>query len=108
MRTWLYLGFAILTEVSGTTMMKLSRGFERPQFFAIALVCYLGTLSMLTLALKGLPMGVVYAVWAGVGTSLAALVGLVVFKEPLTAMRLGGVALVAAGVVLINLQKAAS
>jgi small multidrug resistance pump len=99
---WLFLAGAILSEVSGTTFMKLSRGFERPGFGAAAVACYACTLAMLTLALKRFELGTAYAIWSGCGISLATLLGVLIFRERLDLQKIVGILLVAAGAVVLN------
>ena len=99
---WFFLAGAILSEVSGTTFMKLSKGFERPLWAAAAVACYVGTLAMLTLALKRLEMGTVYAIWSGVGITATTLIGVAIFRESLTPPKIVGAILIAAGAIILN------
>ncbi|MFY9553656.1 MAG: multidrug efflux SMR transporter [Blastocatellia bacterium] len=101
--TWLYLVLAILLEVSGTTCMKLSDGFTKVVPSILLFVFYTLSFGMLTLALKRLDVSVAYAVWSGVGTALIATIGVLWFKEPLTALKLISLALIIVGVVALNL-----
>ena len=64
----LLLSVAIVSEVLGTTFMKLSEGFTRPMFGIVTAVCYILSFAMLTLALKDLSLGMAYGIWGGVGT----------------------------------------
>jgi small multidrug resistance pump len=102
------LAAAIALEVAGTTSMKLSEGFTRLVPSVAMAVCYVGSLAMLTLALRTIALGTAYAIWAGVGTALVAGVGVVVFREPLSALRVAGVACVIAGVVALHLAERSS
>jgi small multidrug resistance pump len=95
---WLFLSTAILFEVAGITAMKLSRGFTEPVPSLAVLVFYVLSAAAVILALKRLDLSVTYAVWSGVGTALAALIGVVYFREPLTALKLASLALVVLGV----------
>ena len=101
--TWLYLGFAILLEVAGTTCMKLSEGFTKLMPSILLFVFYTLSFGMLTLALKRIDVSVAYAVWSGVGTALIATIGVLWFKEPMTALKLISLALIIVGVVGLNL-----
>jgi small multidrug resistance pump len=99
----LFLLLAILFEVSGTTCMKLSQGFTR-LWPSIGLgVFYAVSLVFLTLALKRIDVSVAYAVWSGLGTALIAVIGIAVFREPLTALKAGSIVLIILGVVGLNL-----
>ncbi|HEY3490423.1 MAG TPA: multidrug efflux SMR transporter [Candidatus Deferrimicrobiaceae bacterium] len=100
----LLLALAILLEVSGTTCMKLSVGFTRPLPTVLVLLFYVGSFTALSITLKTLPVSVVYAIWSGVGTVLVAAVGMIWFKESLTALKVVSIALIVAGVVGLNLS----
>jgi small multidrug resistance pump len=67
MNAWIYLGFAIALEIAGTFLLKLSHGFERWQWGALSIACYSGCFMMMAPAMKVLPVGVVYAIWSGIG-----------------------------------------
>lgn len=101
---WTYLVLAILLEVSGTTCMKLSEGFTRTVPSILLFVFYSLSFGMLTLALKRIDVSVAYAVWSGVGTALIATIGVLWFKEPITALKLISLALIIGGVVGLNLS----
>ena len=102
--TWVYLGLAILLEVSGTTCMKLSEGFTKTVPSILLFVFYTLSFGMLTLALKKFDVSIAYAVWSGVGTALIASIGVLWFKEPATAMKLVSLGLIILGVVGLNLS----
>jgi small multidrug resistance pump len=102
--TWLYLTLAIVLEVSGTTCMKLSEGFTKLGPSILLVVFYTLSFGMLTLALKRLDVSIAYAVWSGVGTALIAAIGVLWFKEPVTALKLISLGLIIAGVVGLNLS----
>jgi small multidrug resistance pump len=96
---WWLLAAAILFEIAGTTCMKLSDGFMRPLPSVLLIIFYLIAFSALTLCLKTIDMGIAYAIWAGVGTALAAVIGFVYFREPASALKLVCIALILIGVV---------
>jgi small multidrug resistance pump len=83
--------------------MKLSRGFTEPVPSLAVLVFYVLSAAAVILALKRLDLSVTYAVWSGVGTALAALIGVVYFREPVTALKLASLALVVLGVAGLSL-----
>lgn len=93
-----YLTVAILLEVAGTTCMKLSNGFTRLLPSVLMFVLYLFSIISLTLALKKIDVSVAYAVWSGLGTALIATVGILWFKEPLTALKIISIGLIIIGV----------
>lgn len=99
---YLWLAIAIIAEVFGSSMLKLAEGFTRllPSIGVVAgyAVAFYG----LSLALKELPLGVAYAIWAGVGTALTALVGIIFYKETLHIKKAIGILLIIGGVVLLN------
>ena len=103
MNAWILLGFAIVTEVAGTTALKLSRGFEVWQWTMPVAVCYALSFYLLALALKRIEVGVAYAIWAGVGTALIALVGIALFHESMNWLKAASIAAIIAGVVGLNL-----
>jgi small multidrug resistance pump len=100
--SWIYLIAAILFEVSGTTCMKLSQGFTRLVPSVLIFVFYGLCFSCLTLALKRTEVSVAYSVWAGLGTVLIAIIGIIWFRESATFIKLLSIALIVAGVIGIN------
>lgn len=104
---WTYLTLAILFEVAGTTCMKLSAGFTKPAAAIWMGILYAVCFFFLTLALKKVDVSVAYAVWSGVGTALIASIGVLYFREPLTALKILGLAAIVFGVVALNLEGAA-
>lgn len=100
---WIYLVLAILTEVAGTTSMKASQGFTRFLPSILIFVFYGFSLVLLTLSLKRLDVSLAYAVWSGMGTALIATIGILWFREPMTAVKLVSLALIIIGVVGLNL-----
>jgi small multidrug resistance pump len=99
---YLLLGVAIAAELFGTTALKLSAGFTRPGPSAAVVVGYAVSFYLVGLALEDLPVGVVYGTWSAVGIVGITLVGVVAFDEPVDAAGLVGVALVVAGVYVLN------
>ena len=100
---WLLLSAAILLEVAGITAMKLSRGFTEPIPSLAVAVFYVLSAGAVILALKRLDLSVTYAIWSGVGTALAALIGIVYFREPFTLLKAASLALVVLGVAGLSL-----
>jgi small multidrug resistance pump len=104
---WLFLAGAIITEVIATTALKLSEGFTRLVPSIVVVVGYLAAFGMLSQALtRGMGIGVAYGVWAAVGVALVAVVGATFFGEGMTLVQVGGIALVIAGVLAIELGAA--
>jgi small multidrug resistance pump len=100
--SWIYLIAAILFEVSGTTCMKLSEGFTKLVPSVLIFVFYGLCFSFLTLALKRIEVSVAYSVWAGLGTVLIAIIGIIWFRESATFIKLLSIALIIMGVIGIN------
>jgi small multidrug resistance pump len=101
---WLYLGLAIILEVSGTTSMKLSNGFTKLIPSLVMFIFYILSFVSLTFAIKKIDIGVAYAVWSGLGTAFIGLIGIGLFKEPATAVKFIFLGLIIVGVVGLNLS----
>jgi small multidrug resistance pump len=102
--SYVYLVLAIGCEVAGTTCMKLSESFTKPIPSILLFVLYGLSLALLTLALRGIPVGVAYAVWAGLGTAAIAVIATIAFHEPLNTMKVVCLTLIVVGVVGLNLS----
>jgi small multidrug resistance pump len=100
---WLMLSAAILAEVLGTTAMKYSDGFSKlwPSLGTVA--GYAVAFALLAQTLKTMSVGTAYAVWSGAGTAAIAAIGMIFLGETASAARLVGIALVVAGVIVLNL-----
>ncbi len=96
---WFYLVVAILLEVTGTTFMKLSSGFTRLAPSCLMVAFYILSFSALTLAVKRIEISTAYAIWSGVGTALIAVIGIMIFKETLTPVKILSILLIIVGVV---------
>ncbi|GAA5065492.1 small multidrug resistance pump [Thermocatellispora tengchongensis] len=105
--TWLLLAAAIATEVLATSALKLSDGLAHKGWTAVVVLGYLASFTLLAQALKlKLEVGIAYAIWSGVGTAAIALIGAAFLGETLTLAKAGGIALIIAGVVVLNLSGA--
>ncbi|HWW73345.1 MAG TPA: SMR family transporter [Duganella sp.] len=107
MNKWLMLGIAIVAETIATSALKSSDGFSRLVPSAIVLVGYGVAFYFLSLTLRSIPVGIAYAVWSGVGIVLITTVGWAVFGQKLDAPALIGMALIVAGVVIMNVFSSA-
>jgi len=106
MNPWLILSLAILLEVCGTVCLKLSHGFSR-LLPSIGVVCfYLGSFAVIAQSLKTLEVGIAYAIWAGVGTALIAVVGILAFGESVTAFKILGLLMIIGGTFLLRMASA--
>jgi small multidrug resistance pump len=99
----LILLLAIVSEVVGTVALKASEGFARLGPSLLVLIGYGLTFYLLGLALKQIPLGVAYAIWSGLGTAGAVLAGVLLWRESLNLAGIIGIALIVAGVLLLNL-----
>ena len=95
---------AIVLEVAGTTAMKMSDGFTKTVPSVLMFVFYILSLVALTYALKKFDMSMAYAIWAGFGTALITVVGIYFFKEPVSVVKIGSIALIIVGVVGLHLS----
>jgi small multidrug resistance pump len=102
---WFYLALAILCEVVGTTCIKLSDGFKNTSPSVMIFIFYGIAFFFLSLAVKKIDISVSYAIWSGVGTALIAMIGVFLFKESMTTIKLISITLIIAGVVGLNLGK---
>jgi small multidrug resistance pump len=103
MQSWLILSAAIVCEVVATMMMELSQSLTRWRWVPPMLLFYVLALLGLALALRTLEVGIAYAVWAGAGTLLIAMLGVIFFKESMSMMKMLSMVLVIAGIVGLNL-----
>src|SRR5512135_2864773 len=103
---WLYLLIAILTEVVGTSLMKVSQGLTRLIPTIAMFVLYGISFVFMALALKKIEVGIAYAIWSGLGTALIAMIGIAWFRESISVPKLVGILLIIGGVVLLNLRGA--
>jgi small multidrug resistance pump len=103
MMHWLVLAVAIVVEVIATTALKSSDGFTRLWPSLLAVAGYGTAIYLLSLTLETIPVGIVYAVWSGVGIVLIALAATLFLGQRLDAPAMLGMALIVSGVVVIHL-----
>ncbi|AFM00034.1 cation/cationic drug transporter [Desulfitobacterium dehalogenans ATCC 51507] len=101
---WVYLALAILLEIFGTTLMKMSDGLTKMLPTAGMFLAYALCFGSLALALKKIPVSVAYAVWSGVGIVIISVIGILVFKETINTLKVVSIVLIVAGVVGLNLS----
>lgn len=102
MQPWIFLAVAIVSEVIATSFLKAAEGFTRLWPSLIVVAGYLLAFYLLSLTLKTIPVGVAYAIWSGVGIVLIALSGWLFLGQSLDTPALIGLALIIAGVAVIN------
>jgi small multidrug resistance pump len=99
---YFYLFLAIACEVTATTSLKASAQFTKPFPTIVVVVGYSASFYLLTLCLRTISVGVAYAVWAGLGIVLVALLGFLVYGQKLDAPAFVGIGLIVSGVVVLN------
>ena len=99
---YVHLALAIVAEVIGTTALASSQGFTRPLPSTVVVVGYAAAFYFLSLCLRHMSVGIAYAIWAGAGIVLIAILGLLVHGQRLDAPAVIGLGLIVAGVVVIN------
>ncbi|MER7441793.1 multidrug efflux SMR transporter [Micromonospora avicenniae] len=103
---YVLLGIAIAAEVMATSLLKATAGFTRLGPTLACLGGYGLAFVLLSQAVKQIPVGVAYALWSGLGTATIVAIGAVFLGEPVGAVKLAGIALIIAGVVIVNLTGA--
>ena len=95
---WLYLIVAGLFEIVWAIALKYAAGFTQLWPSVIAVAGMIVSVLLLELAMRDLQVGTAYAVWTGIGTVGAAILGMILFQEPATAVRLGSIGLIVCGI----------
>ncbi|WP_350979358.1 multidrug efflux SMR transporter [Shewanella sp. AC34-MNA-CIBAN-0136] len=103
MKSWIFLSVAILTEVVATSALKASDGFSKLAPSIVVIVGYVLSFYFLSLALKGIPVGIAYATWAGLGIVLITAIAWVMYGQKLDLGALVGMTFILIGVVVMNL-----
>lgn len=103
LQAWLMLAGAIAAEVVATSTMKLTEGFTRPLPTLAVLAGYACAFWLLAQVVQRLELGVVYAVWCGVGMAVVAVVGVVVYGEGVSLLKVAGIASIVLGTALLSL-----
>ncbi len=102
MTNWVFLAMAIVAEVVATSSLKASEGFNRLWPSLVVVVGYGVAFYLLGLALRTIPVGTAYAIWAGLGIVLVAAAGWLVFGQKLDAWGIVGMVLIVSGVFVLN------
>ena len=100
---YIYLIVAVVAETVGTTALQASQQFTRALPSAVVVVSYAIAFWLLSLALRHMPVGIVYAIWSGLGIVLIAVIGLVVFGQRLDLPAILGLTLILTGIAVIHL-----
>lgn len=102
MNPWIALWIAIVSEVVGTLALKASEGLTRVVPTILVVLGYGAAFYFLSLALKTIPVGVVYAIWSGAGLALITVAAWLLFDQALDGAALGGLGLILAGIVVLQ------
>lgn len=100
---YIYLALAIVTEVIGTTLLKSTEEFTKLIPSVIVVIAYISSFYFLTLTLRSIPVGIAYAVWAGLGIFLVTLFAAIIYKQIPDTATVIGMGLIVIGVVIIHL-----
>ena len=92
-----------LFEIGWAVGLKYTNGFTRPLATAITAICLVVSMTLLGLAVRHLPLGTAYAVWTGIGTVGTAVLGMLLFQEPVTVARLAFIGLIVTGILGLRL-----
>lgn len=105
---YIFLSIAIASEIVATSLLKFTEGFTRLWATLACLAMYGIAFFMLSLAVRDIPVGVAYALWSGLGTAAIVAVGAAFLGEPITLVKVLGISLIVAGVLVLNLGGASS
>jgi small multidrug resistance pump len=104
MLAWVLLAVAIATEVVGTLALRASDGMSHLVPAIIVIVGYVASFALLAVVLKTMPVGIVYAIWSAVGVALVAVLGKLIFDDPVPPLAMIGIVLIIGGVVMVSLS----
>ena len=103
MSTYIYLAIAIIAEVTATSTLKLSEEFTKPIHSLVVIIAFGVSLYFMTLTLRTLPVGIMYAFWSGFGIILVTLISILLYKQTPDFPAMIGMALIIVGVSTISL-----
>ena len=102
--SWLILLLAGLFEVAWAIGLKYTDGFTRPLPTLLTVCAIIVSLALLSLAMKGLPLGTAYAIWTGIGAIGTLIAGVILFGEPITLLRMASAALIICGLIGLKIS----
>lgn len=108
MKSWIFLFVAITAEVIATSALKSSEGFTKPSASIVVILSYIIAFYCLSMTLKTIPVGIVYAIWSGVGIVLIATFAWFFYDQKLDLWGIIGIALIMCGVLILNLLSKSS
>jgi quaternary ammonium compound-resistance protein SugE len=101
---WLILAGAGILEIAWAVGLKYAEGFTRFWPSVLTILSMIASMGLLGLAVRTLPLGTAYAVWTGIGTLGTAVLGVLLFREPATALRMASIILIVAGIVGVKVS----
>lgn len=102
--SWFLIAASVLAEVLGTIALRYADGFTRPLPSLTVVLSYSAAIWLMSLAVRHLEVGLTYAVWAGTGMALTAVIGILWFAESASFLRVSGLVTIILGVILLNLS----
>lgn len=102
MNAYLALTIAILAEVVATSALKACESFTRLGPSLLVILGYVLSFFFLSITVRTIPLGIAYAIWSGLGSALIVLIAWLIFKQPIDAAAIVGIALIIAGCVVLN------
>lgn len=105
---WIWVGFAVMSEIAAALFLRYSNGFTKPLPTIFSLISFASAFYFVSLALVQLPVSTVYPVWAGGGTAGVAFLGILILKEQKNSIKLIGITMVVAGIVILNMASTGS
>ena len=103
---WIFLILAIIFEITATTLMKMSNGFTKLLPSVGTFLGYIICFILLSIALKKIDLGVAYAIWGAVGITVMSIIGILVFKESISVLKILSILFIVLGVIGLNLSGA--
>jgi small multidrug resistance pump len=100
---YLFLMAAIATEVAGTSLLKTTDGFSRLIPTVVCLTAYAISFAFMAQAVRHVPVGILYALWSGIGTAAIVWIGVAFLGQSINAISIAGIVVIVAGVVVVNL-----
>jgi len=107
-KTYIFLFWAIIFEVSGTMLLPVTKNFTKPLPTIALAIFYLSAFYLLTFVVNKLPISIVYATWSGLGIFTIAILGYIFYKQSLNWQAIAGLFLIVIGVILVNIYSGKS
>lgn len=105
---YFYLAIAIIGELIGTTLLKMSKGFSKWGIGIVALIAYVICFYFFSKSLKIIDLGVAYAIWSGVGIVITTIIGIIIWKEKVNLITILAITMIIIGIMLLNLMSASN